>query len=76
MKSFGTLVRDWWVGKGCVQHSDRLKAYADRLFESRMKRAIAQNNAKWERVLRAYVGERMFDNIVIDFDEGTYEESI
>lgn len=68
-KSAGELIRNWWVDKGCVQHSDRLKVYADRLFESRIKRAVARNNIRWEKVLQRYVGERMLDNILIDFDE-------
>jgi len=58
-KSAGELIRNWWVDKGCVQHSDRLKAYADRLFQSRMN----ARDQEWGELVKKYcsldVGESM-----------------
>lgn len=69
-KSPGELIRNWWVGKGCVQHSDRLKDYADRLFRIR----LGKRDSQWELVLKKHIGEVYFSRIIHDIEEDLPDE--
>ena len=54
-KTFGrkaaAKITAWWVGKGCVQPSQKLEDYAEQVITMAVKRAVRAERAKFCRLM-------------------------
>ncbi len=50
----GNRIGEWWIGKGCVQHSDRLKEYAT----ATIRRAINAATVAERKRITGYIHNR------------------
>lgn len=40
--TFGSRIREWWTGKGCVLHSDLLRDRIDKYHQIALRRAVKE----------------------------------